>query len=103
MSRSLFCRETGIRILVQAGGTTVVGRRPDCDIVLERPWVGSRSFRLHNREHGFYLEDLGGRNAICVNGFALPRHGTCKLSDGDRIQYGDYCFVVEPLSESGTD
>ncbi|HET9470783.1 MAG TPA: FHA domain-containing protein [Usitatibacter sp.] len=49
---------------------TVVGRHPDCDIVIEHPAVSARHmlFRVVNRT--VYVEDLASTNGTKVNGLA---------------------------------
>jgi hypothetical protein len=49
---------------------TVVGRHPDCDIVVEHPAISGRHmlFRLVNRT--VYVEDLASTNGTKVNGIA---------------------------------
>jgi pSer/pThr/pTyr-binding forkhead associated (FHA) protein len=49
---------------------TVVGRHPECDIVVEHPAISGRHmlFRLVNRT--VYVEDLASTNGTKVNGIA---------------------------------
>lgn len=53
---------------------TVVGRHPDCDIVIEHPAVSGRHmlFRVVNRT--VYAEDLASTNGTRVNGLATSHH-----------------------------
>lgn len=57
-----------VREIELAGPVTVVGRHPDCDIVIEHPAVSGRHmlFRIVNRT--IYAEDLASTNGIRVNG-----------------------------------
>jgi hypothetical protein len=50
---------------------TVVGRHPDCDVVIEHPAVSGRHmlFRVVNRT--VYVEDLASTNGTKVNGIAI--------------------------------
>ena len=50
---------------------TVVGRHPDCDVVIEHPAVSGRHmlFRVVNRT--VYVEDLASTNGTKVNGIAV--------------------------------
>lgn len=65
-------------------GETVIGRHPDCDIVVE---VGAVS-RFHAKiiRHGadFVLEDQGSRNGTFLNGQLI--NGGQALREGDRVR-----------------
>ncbi len=52
---------------------TVVGRHPDCDLVIEHPAISSRHalFRLVNQT--VYVEDLASTNGVKVNGLPSSR------------------------------
>ena len=53
---------------------TVVGRHPDCDVVIDHPAVSGRHmlFRIVNRT--VYAEDLASTNGTRVNGLATSHH-----------------------------
>jgi serine phosphatase RsbU (regulator of sigma subunit)/pSer/pThr/pTyr-binding forkhead associated (FHA) protein len=62
---------------------TVLGRHPDCDIVLDAAAISRQHARiLHVGDH-FYVEDLNSRNGTLVNG--APVFKRQRLRDGDRI------------------
>ncbi len=64
---------------------TVVGRHPDCDIVIEHPAVSGRHllFRLVNRT--VYVEDLASTNGVKVNGISTSHQVVHHL---DMIEVG---------------
>jgi pSer/pThr/pTyr-binding forkhead associated (FHA) protein len=64
---------------------TVVGRHPDCDIVVDHPAISGRHmlFRLVNRT--VYVEDLASTNGTKVNGIATSHQVVHHL---DLIQIG---------------
>ncbi len=64
---------------------TVVGRHPDCDVVIEHPAVSGRHmlFRLVNRT--VYVEDLASTNGTKVNGIATSHQVVHHL---DMIEVG---------------
>jgi hypothetical protein len=64
--------------------TTVIGREPDCDIVIPDRQVSRHHARLHLTPNGAYLEDLGSKNGTHYNGDILT--GNMLLQDGDIIQ-----------------
>jgi ABC-type multidrug transport system ATPase subunit/pSer/pThr/pTyr-binding forkhead associated (FHA) protein len=68
-----------------AGGKRqwVIGRAPDCDIVVNDPQVSARHCQLIRTEAGWLLRDLGSTNGTFVNGVRI--HGTVTVRPGDRI------------------
>lgn len=52
---------------------TVVGRHPDCDIVIEHPAVSGRHMLFRVVDRTVYVEDLASTNGTRVNGLAVSR------------------------------
>ena len=65
----------------------VIGRRPDCHLVItdDDELSGTHCALVRNGDR-LLFEDLGSTNGTQVNG--VPIHGRHPLSDGDRIQLG---------------
>src|SRR5512143_4149467 len=63
---------------------TVIGRDPECDIVIPDRQVSRRHARLRRVDGGFELEDLGSKNGTHLNGARLTTPQ--RLQDGDLIQ-----------------
>jgi hypothetical protein len=74
------------------GRDLVIGRHPDCDIVLSGPAVSRRHAQLSFRDGAWILRDLGSTNGTVVNS---ARVGRCRLWAGDRIVIGDTQLVVD--------
>jgi pSer/pThr/pTyr-binding forkhead associated (FHA) protein len=78
----------------------VIGRAPDCDLVLPEAGVSRHHVRLVQEGGSFVLEDLGGVNGTWVGGERIRRHS---LGVGDEITIDEYriTFVLEtrPLAE----
>jgi len=53
---------------------TVVGRHPECDVVLEHPTVSARHMRLRMVDRTVYAEDLASTNGTKVNGQGIRYH-----------------------------
>lgn len=64
--------------------TTVIGREPDCDIVVPDRQVSRHHARLRLTSEGAYIEDLGSKNGTHHNGQAMTE--AVQLQDGDVIQ-----------------
>ena len=75
------------RRLVLGAKNLVVGRLPECDLVLADPNVSRRHAEVRPAGNGnFELADLGSTNGTRVNG--IPIRGTQLLRDGDEVSVG---------------
>lgn len=71
--------------------TMVMGRHPDCDIVLEVGAVSREHARVVRVDDKFFLEDLKSRNGTFLNNEQLE--GRRKLNEKDQIRICDLVFV----------
>lgn len=69
----------------QPGTYAVIGRSPDCAILLEDDYVSTRHARIVNGDSGLYLEDLGSTNGTYVNGRRIAAPTTVGTEDEIRI------------------
>ena len=69
------------------GGTTTIGRSPDCGIFLDDVTVSRKHAVLVERDGGFFIEDQGSLNGTFVN---RKRVESAQLDDGDEVQVGKY-------------
>jgi serine phosphatase RsbU (regulator of sigma subunit) len=76
-------------VLVLERETTILGRHPECDIVLDAGAISRQHARILATGNEFYVEDLGSRNGTLVNGVSI--RGRQRLLNGDRI---GLCDVV---------
>ena len=92
------------RAVPLGGGELVIGRHPDCDVVLDNPSVSRRHAVVRpvgGNNHGgggdgtsYEVEDLGSRNRTLLNG--APLDGTAPLSAGDELTVCDVTFRFSP-------
>lgn len=68
-------------------GENLIGRRPECPIVVSHPTVSGRHAVLHAEGGEYVLEDIGSHNGTFVNQERIE--GRVKLSHNDAIQFGD--------------
>jgi serine phosphatase RsbU (regulator of sigma subunit)/pSer/pThr/pTyr-binding forkhead associated (FHA) protein len=68
----------------------VLGRHPDCDIVLDSGSVSRQHARLVREDGGYFVEDLHSRNGTYVNEEAVA--GRRLLAAGDRLRICDIVF-----------
>ena len=71
----------------------VIGRRPDCDLVLRDDAVSGHHARIAWDGAGWQVEDLGSKNGTYVNG--RPAKSAIALRSGDAIQVGSATWRVE--------
>ncbi|MEI8373003.1 MAG: SpoIIE family protein phosphatase [Planctomycetota bacterium] len=69
----------------------VLGRLPDCDIVLDSGSVSREHARIERVDNKFYIKDLDSRNGTYINGSQI--HERCLLNDQDRITLCDVVMV----------
>lgn len=62
----------------------LIGRGPECDLVVPDRQVSRHHARIQRRESGYALEDLGSKNGTHLNG--VPVEGEVPIQDGDVIQ-----------------
>ncbi len=80
----------------QSPAELILGRAPDCQIVIPSAAVSRRHARLRRLDGNLVIEDLGSSNGTFVNGekISTPK----SLKDGDRISFGtvELVFVAPP-------
>jgi phosphoserine phosphatase RsbU/P len=86
--------------------TIVIGRAPECDIVLDPFGVSRRHAEIRRDGEKFYLVDLGSRNKTKLNDTEISPQQNHVLKQGDRINICDIEFVYysqpePPKSETG--
>jgi hypothetical protein len=77
-----------------AGGDEdlVIGRGPDCDVVLADRSVSREHARLVCRDGTWVVQDLASTNGTFVNEAPV---GRCQLAPGDRLRLGDQTLDVD--------
>jgi pSer/pThr/pTyr-binding forkhead associated (FHA) protein len=68
------------------GEGAVVGRAPECDLVISSAQVSRQHIRLEKRGNDVVFRDLDSRNGVLLN---QARVYGAMLVDGDLIQLGD--------------
>ncbi len=70
----------------------VIGRLPECDVVLGDPNVSRRHADVRRTEEGYFVTDLGSTNGTRVNGTPVREQ---QLESGDEITVGSTSLVFE--------
>lgn len=72
------------QILEVEGESTVIGRHPACQIVLDNAAISRQHAQITESHGTYFLEDLRSRNQTLLNGESIER--AMELKDGDTIQ-----------------
>lgn len=78
------------QILELTEDRTVLGRHPNCQIVLDHEAVSRHHAQILDSHGTYYLEDLRSRNGTLLNGD--PINGRRELEDGDEVKICDLLF-----------
>jgi DNA segregation ATPase FtsK/SpoIIIE, S-DNA-T family len=79
-----------------AGERIVIGRGPDCDIVVDSPMVQRQNCVLLKDEFTLRIRDLGSLRGTFVNGRCIrPGNGEMVVLHHDLITVGGTNFIVE--------
>ncbi len=74
---------------IDAGSTALIGRQPDCTVVLSEPAVSRRHASIYAEGGTFYLHNLSRINNLPVNKqFRLASGQTVALHQGDIFRIG---------------
>lgn len=78
------------------GSKIVLGRHPECHVVIEFGAVSRHHAQILAEDGRFYLEDLNSRNGTFLN--EQPVTGRAKLNHGDSIRICDATFTFQHQS-----
>ena len=81
--------------LFQLKGRCVVGKAPDCDVVLNDPSISSRHAEFIAGRTGFRVNDLGSTNGTYVNDKKISNHD---LVDNDSVRLGRTNFKFKSMN-----
>lgn len=75
------------RLFTLERDVTIIGRNPDCDVVLQPKSVSRRHAAIVRKEGGFLLRDMGSTRGTFVNGQKIAN--PVMLQDGNTLQIGE--------------
>lgn len=82
-------------------GNCLLGRMPDCSIVLSGTQISRRhALILSPDEAQFLIVDLGSTNGVHVRGHRVRQN--CVLHDGDDLRIGEHRFVFHARQPPGS-
>jgi len=77
-------------------GETLIGRSASCQVTIEDPLVSRQHARIAIHDNRAFIEDLGSRNGLQLNGRTVE--GSAEIRDGDRIRIGTQDLVLSVLN-----
>jgi serine phosphatase RsbU (regulator of sigma subunit) len=80
-------------------GESVIGRSPECDVVLDFAAVSRKHAMISLVDDQFWVKDSGSRNGTIVNGQKVV--GEAQLRDGDRLMICDVELEFRSLPPTG--
>ena len=72
------------------GPRAVLGRHPECDIVLDVAAVSRQHAAIVRQSESYFIEDMGSRNGTFLNGEMIRQRAP--LGEGDRVVICDIAF-----------
>jgi transcriptional regulator with GAF, ATPase, and Fis domain len=88
------CASGAIAQLLHESQAYLLGRGPDCGVVIQDDSVSRRHARLAY-DAGWRIEDLGSRNGTLVDGRALRRGEVARLAVGSVVTLGSATAVLQ--------
>lgn len=85
--------ETPGKVFPLIGARIILGRHPQCEVVLEHVTVSRQHAQILVTGSEYFLEDLSSRNGTYVNGVLV--NGRSGLQHGDEIQLSDVYLVFK--------
>ena len=83
---------TAIETHVAVSKSVVIGRAPECDLVIQDAKASRRHCRLTRGADSFLLEDLGSKNGTFVDGKRIQAPVSLKVSQTFKV--GDTIFYL---------
>ena len=71
---------------VKVAASMVMGRAPECELLLDDTYVSQQHARIFDRSGNWYVEDLGSTNGTFVNEQRLV--APAMLTPGDKVRIG---------------
>jgi serine phosphatase RsbU (regulator of sigma subunit) len=81
------------------GQRAVLGRHPECDIVLDQGAISRQHAQISLKDGAYFIEDLKSRNGTLVNGQLIK--GAQQLYDGDELKICDMALAFHSEGANG--
>ena len=84
---------------VKVKGECIIGRSPECGLILEGPDLSRQHAKFLSRDGNYYFSDLGSRNGSLFNSELAQPNREYLLNSGDKIRIGDFILNIEQEEE----
>lgn len=81
--------------VIQGGG--LIGRNPQCDLVLNSPEVSRVHGRIFYKEGYYYFTDLGSTDGSQVNSEKAKTNQSFLLTPNDIIRIGEFILLIDEV------
>ena len=88
----LFKKDGSQKAFSVASGTTIIGRRHDCDLCIPLMVVSKRHCQLNQNKEAVKIRDLDSRNGTFLNGKRIEE---TTVQPGDYIRIGPLTFLLQ--------
>jgi len=88
----LFKKDGSQKAFSVASGTTIIGRRHDCDLCVPLMVVSKRHCQLNQNKEAVKIRDLDSRNGTFLNGKRIEE---TTVQPGDYIRIGPLTFLLQ--------
>lgn len=78
----------------------MIGRDPDCDIVVADPFVSRKHAKIFYRDGKWFIEDVGSKNGTYVDGEDIRGRGAIELKEDMEIIMGFSVLIIKGFEES---
>jgi methylglyoxal synthase len=92
-------KEFDLASVIKSKGECIVGRSPECDLILEGSDLSRQHGKFWVENDYYYFADLGSSNGSLFNGELVDRNQKYLLNIGDTIRVGDFVLKMEPAEE----
>lgn len=82
--------------MIQGGG--LIGRNPQCDLVLNSPEVSRVHGRIFYKEGQYFFTDLGSTDGSQVNSEEAKTNQNFLLATNDIIRIGDFILLIDEVN-----
>lgn len=84
----------GVDGRLNEGDVFILGRAPECDLVVDAPQVSGRHLRIAVVQGAFHVEDLGSSNGLYVDGQRVER---AKVDSASLIGLGTHVLTMSQI------
>ena len=92
-------KEFDLASVIKSKGECIVGRSPECDLVLEGSDLSRQHGKFWIKDDYYYFADTGSSNGSLFNGELAERNQEYLLNLGDTIRIGDFVLKMEQEEE----